>query len=323
MQGRIEVPIGRSENAIFETPAGKKMLKRYKKTVIPASLRYEHCILNHLAQIDFPAPRLNRTVEGETLLQKDGRCYALFDVLEGYFQYHNYFLLPGQLRRFIGMSGQALGALHNALRDFTPEEHHTNGFKSREDDRPRDLNLYIDKLDWCRQEMPRLQTDEAHILRRMCAEHASWITEILHDLNNRIEEAAPQRLIIHSDFGPYNLFFKPGAPIVILDFELAHLDWRLADLATALPFFASSRLGFSPKKMSYFLEGYRTSWPIGDRELRLLPAVWLFLTLRRVIFCWYRFCEAPAGRWLVEAQQKLKLARWLIDHQGSLSSQLM
>jgi Ser/Thr protein kinase RdoA (MazF antagonist) len=321
LQGRVEVPIGRSENVIFKTPAGKKMLKRYKKTLIPVSLSYEHSILNHLAQIDFPAPRLNPTVHGETLLQKDDRCYALFDVLEGYFQYHNYFLLPAQTRQFISMSGQALGALHNALRDHTPEGYHTNSFKSKEGDR-RDLNWYIDKLDWCRQEIPRLQTDEAHVLSRMYAEHASWIIETLHHLNDRIEEAAPLRLIIHSDYGPYNLFFKPGASTVILDFELAHLDWRLADLAMALPYFAGGRLGFSVNKMNYFLAGYQTSCPIDPSELHLLPSVWLFLTLRRILFCWYRFCEAPADRWVAEAQQKLKLARWLITNQDMLSSRL-
>src|SRR5262249_36614462 len=148
-------------------------------------------------------------------------------------------------RQFIRSSGKALGALHNALRDFTPAGQHPNGFKSREGERWRDLDWFIDKLTWCQQQIPRLRSDGAGVLRRLCAEEANWVAATLHDLNDRINAAAPPRQIIHSDYGPYNLFFKPGAPTVILDFELAHLDWRLADLAMALPAFAGGRLGFS------------------------------------------------------------------------------
>lgn len=322
VRGNIEVQVGRSDSVIFETPDGKKMLKRYKETLIPAAVLHEHSILTYLAQIGFPAPRLARTISGDTLLQKEGRCYAVFEFLEGYFQYHNYLLLPGQLRQFITASGKALGTLHSTLQDFTPEGYHPNGFKSRTEGRWRELDWFDEKLEQCRQNLPRLQSRDGRVAGDMFSEHAGWVEATLHELDERIDVAALPRVIIHGDYGPYNLFFKREAPTVILDFELARLDWRLADLAMALPAFANSRLGFSLQKMRCFLEGYRAGCPIDAEELRLLPAVWQFFVLRRVVFCWYRYCETPTARWLTEAQQKLKLARWIGSRQRTLSSLL-
>ena len=322
VRGKIEAQVGRSDNLIFETPDGKKMLKRYKDTLNPSTLLHEHSILNYLAQIGFPAPRLVPAMNGDTLLQKEGRCYAVFDFLEGYFQYHNYFLLPNQIRQFITASGNTLGALHAALKDFTPEGYHLNGFKSRTEDRWREVGWFIEKLDRCRQEFSRLQTDDGRVLSRTFSEYAGWVEETLHNLDDQIKAAAPPRLIIHGDYGPYNLFFKRAAPTVVLDFELAHLDWRLADLAMALPAFANTRLWSSLRKMTCFLEGYRTCCPIDGEELRLLPTVWQFFVLRRVVFCWYRYCDTPDRRWSHEAQQKLKLSRWIGNHHQALSSLL-
>lgn len=323
MQAKVKVPIGRSGNVIVKTSAGKKILKRYKDTLVPAAFDHEHSILNYLAQIDFPAPRLTPTLSGETLIQKGGSYYALFDFLEGYFQYHNYFLLPIQTQQFIVASGKALAALHHTLQDFTPMEHHPNGFKSKEGDRWREITWFSDKLDWCRRQMPTLHTDEADLFRRMISEHADRVEAELLNLNDRLARAELPRLIIHSDYGPYNLLFKQGAHVVILDFELTHLDWRLADLCMAVPAFATTRLGFSFRKMKYFLAAYQSSYPIHNQELELFPAVWQFLTLRRIIFCWYRYCDAPSQRWLNEAMQKLKLAQWLTHNQQTLTRWLM
>jgi Ser/Thr protein kinase RdoA (MazF antagonist) len=323
-RGKIEVPggPGRSDNVIVETAAGKKLLKRYKDTITPAAALHEHSILVHLAQVGFPSPRLARTTSGETLIQHDGKCYAMFDFIEGYFHYHNYFLLPAQAQRFIATSGRALGALHNVLADFSPAGDHPSGFKSRGEDRWRELSWFTDMLEECRQKLPQLQGADANLMRQMLAEHADRVEGSLRRLDATLAAAAPARLIIHGDYGPYNLLFRRGAPVVILDFELARLDWRLTDLSTALPSFARSRLGFSFQKMKCFLEGYRTSCPIDRTELSLLPSVWQFLTLRRVVVGWQRFCSTGSGRWLVEAQQKLELAGWLAENQRTLSGQL-
>jgi Ser/Thr protein kinase RdoA (MazF antagonist) len=209
--------------------------------------------------------------------------------------------------------------LHTALRDFTPVENHPNGLKSKEGDRWRELDWFTDKLDWCRPMVADLKGDGADLLRRSFFAHANWIEETLHILDDRIKAATLPILIIHGDYGPYNVFFKQGAPTIILDFELARLDWRLADLAMALPFFANDLLGFNYHRMIAFLAAYRTGCPIDAAELSLLPTVWQFLMLRQVLFFWYRFCNTPSKHWITEAERKLKIGLWLKDNQTTLS----
>lgn len=313
---------GRSDSVICGTNAGRKLVKRYKETVEPAAVIHEHSLLRYLAEVGFPAPRLISTPRGDTLIQRAGQCYAVFDYLEGYFQYHNYVLLPAQARRFVAISGRALGALHMVLEHIVPAGRHLNGFVSHEGPRWRELDWFTDKLAQCRRDAPGLRGPAADALRRALAADASWVEERLCMLDEQLKAAAPPRLIIHGDYGPYNLLFRRAAPVVIVDFELARLDWRLTDLATALPSFARNRFGFRFATMRCFLAAYRSSCPIDPAELALLPEVWQFLSLRRVIVGWQRCCETGAARWLDEARQKLELARWLDAERRSLNAWL-
>ncbi|MBV9789085.1 MAG: phosphotransferase, partial [Chloroflexi bacterium] len=324
-QGAPEAPAGagRGKCVIVPTTAGKKLVKRYKATVDPAAILHEHSILRHLAQIELPAPRVNITSDGETLIQRDTAMYAVFDVLEGYFQYHQYWLTPAQKRRCIAASGMALGTLHATLKDFTPAGQHPHGFISRSGERVRELWWFVDVINWIRQALPELAAQRDPLARQVFESHASWIEQRLWQLNQSLRQAELPRLIIHGDYGPYNLFFKPNAPIVILDFELARLDWRLTDLATALPSFARNRLGFRRRQIRAFLDGYRTRCPIDADELALLPVVWQFLTLRRVVVLWQRYWKTGARSWLDEAQRKLDLARWIIEHQQTFARWVM
>lgn len=324
IQGKAEVPggPGRSQNLIVETNAGKKMLKQYKNTVDLAAVQHEHEILTYLAAIEFPAPRLTTTRDGDSLYKQDATYYAVFDVLEGYFQYHHYFFLPTQTRQFIAAAAQALGALHTALQDFTPAGTNQNGFTSRQGVRWRELDWFLDRLAACQAAIDRVPPRQSDPIRDMFLAHAPWVTERLATLDDVLGTAMLPRLIIHGDYGPYNLFFKRDAPVVILDFELARLDWRLTDLATALPSFARNRLGFNWNKLRWFLHAYQACCPVDTAELRLLPDVWLFLTLRRLVVCWQRYCDTAAQRWLVEAHQRLKLAQWIGANQQTFADQL-
>ena len=54
----------RNETWTVETNAGKKFLKRYQASVPYQQICYEHSILNHLAENNFPAPRLCRDTNG-------------------------------------------------------------------------------------------------------------------------------------------------------------------------------------------------------------------------------------------------------------------
>jgi Ser/Thr protein kinase RdoA (MazF antagonist) len=319
--GHVEVPkgSGRSSNIIVSTNRGKKLLKGYKNTLDHDAIIHEHSILRYLADVHFPAPRLNVAMNGATLLRHGKQNYALFDVLAGYFQYHNYVFLPKRSRQFVICAGQALGALHATLKNFTPDGRHVNGFKSADEDRWHGLTWYLERLTWCRNNAQGGHEDQRRSQATRLQRAADWLEETLCSLNQDLTAAKLPRLIIHGDYGPYNLFFKPGAPVVILDFELARLDWRLADLATSLPSFANGRLGFHRGKMRAFLTAYRANCPIDQEELNQLPSVWQFLVLRRIIVCWYRYLQTDSTHWLNEALRKLELAQWLTRRQQMLA----
>ncbi|HWQ14619.1 MAG TPA: phosphotransferase [Roseiflexaceae bacterium] len=309
---------GRSRSLIVATAAGTKIVKRYKASVEQEAIAHEHSILLRLAALGFPAPRLCATTDGATLVWHEDGAYAVFDYIAGYFQYHNYLFPPGQVRRFIAAAGEALAALHAALRDFTPAGRNVNGFVARDGGRWRDRGWFEEQLEQCRQELLARPAHELSGLRRAVTAHAGWVAARLAALEEQLGQAGLPRLIIHGDYGPYNLLFRPGAPVVILDFELARLDWRLTDLAAALRYFASGRLGFSAGRARCFLAAYASRCPLERAELRLLAPVWQYLTLRRLIVCWRRAASTGARHWADESRTRLELARWLEEQQGTL-----
>jgi Ser/Thr protein kinase RdoA (MazF antagonist) len=318
--GEIDSPSGpgRSENWIVSTQDGKKFLKCYKKTVDREAIQNEHSILTYLAQASYPAPRLSHTPAGDTFVEESGKFYALFDYLEGYFQFHHYIFPAGQTGRFVAACGQTLGELHHILKDFAPAGCNPNGFQSRQGPRWRELPWYLDQLQEVRLAGGRLNPADGHSHRDNIGQ-AGWLEDRLQALDETLRAADLPRLIIHGDYGPYNVFFKPGAPVLILDFELARLDWRLTDLANALYFFAIGRSGFRFNSLAQFLGGYFRGYPVDRGEMQFLPDVWQFLLLRRVIVCWRRALEARAGQWRIEAQRKLALAHWIDSHREGLS----
>jgi Ser/Thr protein kinase RdoA (MazF antagonist) len=302
---------GRSQVLVVNTDAGQKMIKSYKTNVKLQAVYHEHEILTFLAEVHFPAPRLTRTLDGGSVVRHDGHIYALFDYLNGYFQYNNYFFLPSQTQQLVASAGQALGALHEVTRNFMPAGYNPNGFLSGGGRRVRELTWFTDKLDWCRRIAPNLNGTASSETVAMIETYGAWIDERLHHLDERLRVAGLTQVVIHGDYGPYNLLFKHGAPVVIVDFELARLDWSLTDLSKAMTTFAWSRLGFSQRKSDAFLNAYRSVFDINDDELSYLPEVWTFLTLRRVIVCWYRYCQDGETRWVKEARNKLKLVHWI------------
>lgn len=310
---QISGTIGRSDNYFVRTETGRKIIKEYIASAKLDEIIQEHSILQYLAQVDFPSPRLVLTRDGCTYIQRNDRYYAIFEYLEGYFQYHNYLYLPGKASTFIEYSAKALGSMHFVLKDFIPQGSNPNGFRSKDGTRWREIGWFLEKLRACTQvsQKPEIETNEMHL---RFLKLAQWMEDLLHRLDATLTERDPLRVIIHGDYGPYNLFFKPGSPVAILDFELARLDWRLTDLAHSMFTFCKSRFGFHPQKMRQFLQAYNINFPLDKDELQLLPLVWQFLSLRRTIVCWYNFCNGGGRRWTDEAQRRLGIVTWVDEH---------
>jgi Ser/Thr protein kinase RdoA (MazF antagonist) len=322
--GEPQVPggRGRSRSLILATDQGRKVLKGYKHTVAQPTIVHEHSILQYLAQAGFPAPRLATTREGETWVSNGSGNYALFDFIEGGRQYHNYLLSPSQVRHFLTLSGEVLADLHRELEGFVPEGQNPSGFRSREGDWWRDISWLTGKLAYCMEETRRKEATAGSTEGRWLLQRAPALENRLRQLDSELKEAALPRLIIHSDYGPYNLLFRNGALVAVLDFEIARLDWRISEFVYAFPRFAISRLGVDWRKMRCFLDAYRAKLAVGEEELRHIPAVWQFVKLRRLVVCWERYCESNASVWLVEARQHLNAAEWMAANQDGFVEEL-
>lgn len=317
--------LGRSGNLVVRTPLGKAMLKRYKSSVEQPAVIHEHSILTYLSQLCFPSPRLLSTPAGETFVRRHGAIYAMFGFIEGDIRYPHHFLLPAQGRRLVSSAGDILANLHQSLQDFVPAGQNLNGFRSPSQGRWRDLTWYTDKLAHCVAASRRLDLGEesAQAMISVLLQRADWIHDTLEQLDQSLEAAALPRLIIHGDYRPGNLLFRRNAATVVLDFELARLDWRITDLAKSLPAFAYTRtVGLNFDWMKCFLDAYQASHPVAHDELQLVPAVWQFLTVRRLIVCWHNYCNAPTGRREAEIRFNLEWLDWIVGQQDELLAHL-
>jgi Ser/Thr protein kinase RdoA (MazF antagonist) len=72
------------------------------------------------------------------------------------------------------------------------------------------------------------------------------------------------RMVVHGDFSPWNVRLSAGRLVGLIDFELAHVDVRAADLAYA-------RRGYHDAVVHGYLE--RASLP--DAQLAALDGLWL------------------------------------------------
>jgi len=100
--------------------------------------------------------------------------------------------------------------------------------------------------------------------------------------------------LIHADFLPENLIVRDDG-VRILDFDDCGYGWHLFDLATAL-FFHLGEATFADARTS-LVAGYRTTRPLPDAHLEMLPA---FLLARGLTYVSW-----VTSRWETETARDL------------------
>ncbi|HZQ07709.1 MAG TPA: phosphotransferase [Anaerolineae bacterium] len=296
---------GRSHSAVVYTNQGKKFFKQYKKSLTRSAIEHEHSILKYLDKVNFlAAPRLVATQAGTTVVHHEGAYYVLFDFIEDGFQYYKYVMLPSQTKRFVIMAGKLLAQLHQVLTDFTPAGSNPNGFISRTGERWHELDWYLDKL----RENVKAPLPQMHTL----TDRAPDLERALCALDQHLRELNLPRTTIHGDYGPHNLLFRKNAPVVILDFEIARLDWRALDMVNALwrigkdkPFRARR------DRIEWFFDAYNSVTPLTRNEQRALPQLWKFSHVRRVISNWWEYSRTCDEFNRTKAFRHLQLYDWI------------
>jgi Ser/Thr protein kinase RdoA (MazF antagonist) len=306
---------GRSDTAIIRTDVGPKFAKRYKPGVPIDRVHHEHAVLAHLESRRFPAPRLVAAPDGTTVAGIDGRLYAVFDLYEQRFHYHDFVWPFLPLGEFVSTAAAALGELHRVLQDFGRTWGGEDGIDESDGRRPHDAA-------WARTTLSGGDGAAADRKSGAFVENGrnADVTTRLLELEASIEAVAPTRGTIHGDFGPYNVLFAWNEPAVIVDFELARYDWLLVDVAKALFQFGVNRSGFHIDRMRAFVAAYSDAAALDRRQLSALPAVWEYLVLRRVVVCWDRYRRTGGPSWLEEAEAKLLLASSIAARADTLAA---
>ena len=227
---------------IWEIEAGGRrlILKRYHAWLDEEAVRYEHSVLNHLAERRFPVAAPLPAEDGERYTLVDGARWALFPALEGAHA-------TGQDWMWrLTKAGATLAALHQELRDITPQ--------GRPD--PAWNMWSLERLDGMVARWPHLPPLAVDL-----------VTNVRNHLAARFFDgtyASLPRTIVHGEFNGANLLWRGEAVTGVLDWERAHSDTPLYDFATGI----GTRW---PPMLRGVVATYSRSAPLTDAERTALP----------------------------------------------------
>jgi Ser/Thr protein kinase RdoA (MazF antagonist) len=298
----------RNRNLIVQTQAGRKVLKLYRGDWRTDTIAYEHSILQALAGMNSPAPRLLPTVTGETCVHLNGRNYCVFNFVGG-LNYSWTFLYRPHRMKLMRTAGRALANLHQQLLGFSPVGSHHLGFISHQGGRLRDVEWHTQKISEFKDRSRRLDDPNASWLMV----HADAILHDIQNLTETLQNAHLPRTIIHGDFGLHNLIFQDADHTTPMDFELARLEWRLSDLVSCLSKLRNRKGDYDMDSVMELMTAYQREFPISDEEWQWFPLVWKYYKLAKAVQYWSSYFETNGP------VHKLYLARDAVDQAGWLS----
>jgi homoserine kinase type II len=289
-----------NDNWIVETTHGRYFLKRRHPSLCqPDMIRAQHALITWLRQGGFPAPALEPTVEGETLLLLDGQCYDVQVYIEGAPYDHD---RPAHLEE----AAVTLGRYHTLVEGFAPAA--LCGLGDLYHPTILSANLASLAQAW---EVDR-DADLSPIVSELAAHAADLATRFAR------HGTLPQ-LVIHGDYYAGNLLFDGERVVGVLDYDKACWQPRVVELAEALIYFASPRPGrlkhlvypgvLNWEPFTRFLHAHARHVTPNEQEARALPdliwCIWLQISLQRLLE------QGPRPAWALDAlREALALGNW-------------
>lgn len=307
----------RTRNLMLNTSAGRKVIKRYRARLELPTITYSHSILDRLAELGFPGPRLAATPEGETFVSLDSGNYAIFDFVEGT-NFSLSFVPPVYRYQLMNIAGQTLGHLHGALAGFIPDGWHHLGFVSYTGDWRRNMGWHAAKVDEMKEKSRALSNEDDKRHAGWLVQNCQYVLDELAQVDETLRSSDLRRVIIHGDYGLHNVVFHRDV-VTPIDFESSRLEWRLSDLVSALSRLRFRNGTYNFESIRNFLEGYQTVHPINTDEWQFLPLVWRFHKLRASLIYWNSYFETGGpARKLISARDAVGQADWAIKNPDKL-----
>ncbi len=234
-----------NEHWFVESRGTGLVLRGYPKKPF-ADIAYELDVLRHLFASGWPVPNVT-----EEPVVADGRTWCLFSRLPGGIRRSD--TSPEQRRA----RGRVLAQLHDATSLLAGMGQREGFSLSNEVVRDPDLVPAV-------REYERVYPAEGHVMR--------WhIDRALEDFAS-IDLDGAETTVVHGDFAPWNLLFEGERLTGILDFEVTHLGYRVAD-------FANSWRGYQDEVIG----GYEEVHPLNEVDWQLLAPVyfaWMFIGVK-------------------------------------------
>ncbi len=262
----------------IEAQGGTYALRRYRPQRSDAAILFEHDVLRHLDRRGWPVASPLPSCDGHTVVSIRGYSFSLFPFLSGQ--------PPPQSERYARIKGGLLARLHQdfASWDAAGQRH---GFG-----RAWELDLYVAaNCDHATLNELLRAFGEAYpdLARTFRAQKYTMLRE-LSTLGYGELPVVP----CHFDFHRDNLLFQRGELTGLLDFDLAHLDSRVADIASSIfldCYAPPAYKEISPRLAGQFVAGYVEGVPLADAELQLVVPLVRAAILGLVVWrltCWAR-----------------------------------
>ena len=306
----------RNRNLVIHTHAGYKVLKLYRNDWHADTIAYEHSILQYLAEMNSPAPRLLTAINGETCVSIGGRNYCMFEFVNGQNYSWTFLFRPHRLK-LMRTAGHTLAKLHRRLLGFSPKGSHHLGFISYQGGRLRDVEWYVQKIPEFKDRSYFLDDPNAGWL----IAHATKILTDVTELTQTLQDAHLPRTIIHGDFGLHNLIFLEADHATPMDFELARLEWRLSDLVSCLSKLRNRKGNYDMESVMELTTAYQSEFPISDEEWKWFPLVWKYYKLAKAVQYWSSYFETNGpARKLFLARDAVEQSNWLVNDNLTVTS---
>jgi homoserine kinase type II len=255
-----------NSNYLVETDRHRFILTLYEKRVETADLPFFFALLDHLADAGNPVPRTMKDRDGQQLQQVAGRPACLIEFLSGVSVTHPN---AAQARS----AGEALGRLHAAAADFTPERPNALG--------PEGWAALAAR---CGDDLDRIDPGlGARVFQELEFLATAWPADL-------------PRAVVHADLFPDNVLMLGDRVTGLIDFYFACTEIRAWDVAVthAAWCFENDGTGYHPDLGDALIAGYDATFGLGDAERAALPALARGAALRFLLTRAWDWLNTPA-----------------------------
>ncbi|MEE2912687.1 MAG: phosphotransferase [Planctomycetota bacterium] len=263
----------RSAKMMLKTSSGSFLLKRRASGRDDQSqVSFAHAVQQMLSKHRFPVAGLVESLEGNTLVNHEGRTYELFRFIQGdRFDKSN----PAAAE-----SGRVLAHFHDILQNY-PEEPSAKQTSFHQGIKVLDL---LDEL-----YEVLMKSEDAKSCEGI-SDTLNYLQEQYKISHKTVETAGFSNLppsIVHGDWHPGNMLYKDGEIIAVIDFDSLRVNPRITDIANGVLQF-SMRMG-EPEGVDSWPDSFRghtiqsmvqaydqfTKIPLMSSERSMLP--WLMI----------------------------------------------